>query len=84
MDSKSIDASGAAMGKLAAIRSIPDQPADCKAKEAHVRVTAGADPWSLLIKEGSRLDAQNARTDRCNGPGGFYDQMKAGQEAATR
>ncbi|MGV1884239.1 hypothetical protein [Rhizobium sp. 23-156Da] len=49
-----------------------------------MRVTPGADPWSLLIKEGSHLDAQNARTDRCNGRGGFYDRMKASQEAATK
>jgi hypothetical protein len=69
------------MGKLAAVRAIPDQPADCRVKEKHVRVIAGADPWSLLIREGSFLDKQNARTDRC---ADFYNQMKTGQEAAVK
>jgi hypothetical protein len=64
------------MGRLAAVRTLPDQPADCKVKERHVRVTKGSDPWSLLIREGSQLDKANSRIDRCNGSGGFYDSVK--------
>jgi hypothetical protein len=79
-DSRSINKSATDAGKLQAVRTIPDLPADCRAKESHVRVTKDADPWSLLILEGQQLDKQNARTDRC---GGFYDRMKATQEAAT-
>jgi hypothetical protein len=76
-DSKLIDDSGAAMGRLAAVRTLPDQPADCRVKEQHVRVTKGADPWSLLIREGAQLDKANSRVDRCNGTGGFYDRVQA-------
>ena len=81
-DSRSISESGATIGKLQAVRTLPDAPADCAAKEAHVRVTKGVDPWSLLAREGAQLDKQNGRTDRCMGAGGFYDRVKASQEAA--
>lgn len=83
-DSKSIDNSGAALGRLAAVRTLPDQPADCKVKESHVRVTKGADPWSLLIREGSQLDKANSRIDRCNGSGGFYDRVKSKYGSAVK
>ena len=83
-DSALIHDSAVTIGKTQAVRAIPPLPADCGVKERHVSIpNKDADPWSLLMLEGRQLDKQNARTDRCNGPGGFYDHMKATQEAAT-
>lgn len=84
MDSASIHDSAVTIGKTQAVRTIPPLPADCRVKEQHVSIPAkDPDPWSLLMLEGRQLDKQNARIDRCNGIGGFYDRMKATQQAST-
>jgi hypothetical protein len=61
-------------GQIEAGISLPDQPADCRAQEQHAELAAGAEVRSILMRERSALDRQNARTERC---AGFYDDVKA-------
>ena len=62
-----------AKGEVDAGTNLPDQPDDCRKKESHAELLAGAEVRSILIRERAALDRQNARTDRCTE---FYDDVK--------
>lgn len=64
---------GEVKGKVEAGVILPDQPADCRVEEAHAALKAGDEVRSVLVRERSALDRQNARTDRC---ADFYADVK--------
>lgn len=61
-------------GTVEAGANLPDQPTDCRKKEPHAEVKAGAEARSVLIRERAALDRQNARTGRCVD---FYDDIRS-------
>jgi hypothetical protein len=73
-DEQRLSAAAREMGTLSAGVDLPDQPVDCRAKEAHAAVAAGTEVRSALIRERDALDRQNARGGRC---AEFYDDLKA-------
>lgn len=61
-------------GTIEAGVSMPDLPEDCRRQEPHADVTAGVEARSVLMRERSALDRQNARGGRC---ADFYDDTKS-------
>jgi len=53
---------------------LPPYPDDCRVKEIHAQLKAGAEVRSILKRERAALDRQNARTARC---AKFYDSLQA-------
>jgi len=62
-------------GQIKAGVILPVYPDDCRDKEPHAEIKAGAEIRSTLIRERAALDIQNGRTDRC---AAFYDDVKDG------
>lgn len=56
-------------------------PADCRKEEPHAQIHAGAEALVALKHERRVTERLNARIRRCNGAGGFYDQLQAGMTA---
>jgi hypothetical protein len=52
---------------------LPDLPSDCRAREAHAELAAGAEARSVLIRERQHLDHANARVERC---AAFHDDLR--------
>lgn len=68
-------------GKAEAGVTLPDMPAECAKEEAHAALYEGAEALVVLKQERRATARANARIRRCNGTGGFYDQLRAGLEA---
>lgn len=75
-DLKNLRIAATETGRAQARVSLPDMPADCRAKEAHAPLAVGLHAVSVLKRERAALDRQNARTGRCNGSGGWYDRLQ--------
>nr|WP_081593561.1 hypothetical protein [Rhizobium mesoamericanum] len=65
--------SATVQGKIAAGINLPAWPDDCRELEAHASVDVGSELRSVLVRERSALDRQNARTGRC---AAFYDDVQ--------
>ncbi|EPE95696.1 hypothetical protein [Rhizobium grahamii] len=70
---KRIEVAAATQGKIDAGVVLPKWPEDCRRQEAHAAVEVGAELRSVIVRERSALDRQNARTERCSI---FYDDVK--------
>jgi hypothetical protein len=70
---KRLTTAASSQGKAAAGVVLPSWPDDCRIKAAHAALREGDEARSVLIRERSQLDQQNARTNRC---AGFYDDLK--------
>lgn len=68
-----LSAAATTKGTVDAGTNLPDQPSDCRLKEPHAEVKAGAEARSVLIRERSALDRQNARGGRC---ADWFDDVK--------
>ncbi len=55
--------------------TLPDWPKDCRAITAHAPLVVGAEIRSILKRERTALERQNARTMRC---AEHYDGLKEG------
>lgn len=55
--------------------NLPDRPEDCSKTEPHAVMKEGDEVRSVLKRERAALDRQNARTIRCEGVGGFYENV---------
>lgn len=62
---KRLDVAAKKQGVAKARVNMPEQPADCRVKEAHATLTIGAEPVVVLRKERTALDRANARITRC-------------------
>lgn len=78
---KRLEAAAARQGVAKADTLLPDMPADCRKEEPHTALYAGKEALVALRQEFGALDRANARIRRCNGRGGFYDELKTGLEA---
>lgn len=70
-----LDDAGGRLGAARAGIVLPDLPEDCRRQEPHAELVVGAEVRTVLRRERSALDRQNARGGRC---AGFYDDVKAG------
>jgi hypothetical protein len=70
---KRLDAAATTQGKIQAGIALPTWPDDCRKTEPHASVEVGAELRSVLVRERSALDRQNARTGRC---AALYDDIK--------
>lgn len=68
-----LTASASTQGQLKAGIALPDYPDDLKQSEPHAEVASGAECRSVLARERSALDRQNARGSR---GAAWYDDVQ--------